>query len=268
MDHVTDKTDKTDKTGATARPGDPAPPPGTEADPVEAARRALATEGVYLLPAPDVRARLDARTADGRWAAFASHWDRLAPDPYAATHGTRRLRRYGQFAVTPATGTIRPLDHVPFVQPDRSNPLYVDVDRHFEPLSPEFTADPVLHALLRLLGRMATALDTVTEWKANVHPFRVLASADGDGRPTPEGRHRDGVTLVSSLAVARDNATGGESAVYTPDGDRLLAVTLTRPGTLLLGDDRATLHEVSPVRPLDPGRPAVRDVLVTTLVPA
>ncbi|KAB7833866.1 hypothetical protein FRZ00_32010 [Streptomyces mobaraensis] len=235
---------------------------------MEAARRALATEGVYLLTAPDVRARLDARAAGGRWAAFASHWDRLAPDPYAAARGGRRLRRCGQFAVTPATGAIRPLDHVPFVQPDRSNPLYVDVDRDFEPLTPDFVADPVLRALLRLLGRMATALDDRTEWKANVHPFRVLASADGDGQPTPEGRHRDGVTLVSSLAVARHNATGGESAVHTPDGDRLLAVTLTQPGTLLLGDDRATLHEVSPVRPLDPGRPAVRDVLVTTLVPA
>ncbi|MBZ4323782.1 2OG-Fe dioxygenase family protein [Streptomyces huiliensis] len=251
MDHATDET---------ARPGGPAP----AHDPVATARQALAAEGVHLLTAPDVRAHVDG----GRWPAFASHWDRLAADPYAAARGTRRLRRYGRFAVTPATGAVRPLDHTAFAQPDRSNPLYVDVDRHFEPLTPDFAADPVLHGLLRLLGRLATALDPTPEWTANVHPFRVLATADGDGQPTPEGRHRDGVTLVSSLAVARHNATGGESTVYTPDGDPLLAVTLTQPGTLLVGDDRATLHEVSPVRPLDPGRPAVRDVLVTTLVPA
>ncbi|WP_312018689.1 2OG-Fe dioxygenase family protein [Streptomyces sp. I05A-00742] len=261
MDRVSDDPVRQ---GSAATPASPAPK--TPTDPVLTARHALTTDGVCLLPAPEVRAYLEAReTDDGRWTAFASHWDHLAPDPYAAARGTRRLRRYGQFALAPATGGLRPLDHIPFVQPDDTNPLYVDVDRHFEPLTAEFAADPVLLGILRLLGRVATALDTATEWNAKVHPFRVLATADGEGQPTPEGRHRDGVTLVSSLAVARHNATGGESSVHTPDGSPLLSVTLTAPGSLLLGDDRTTLHEVSPVRPVDPARPAVRDVLVTTL---
>jgi hypothetical protein len=118
-----------------------------------------------------------------------------------------------------------------------------------------------------LLGRLATALDDVSEWSAKVHPFRVLASADGDGQPTPEGQHRDGVTLVTSLLVSRRNATGGESSVFDLDGHRLLTTTLSDPGTLLLGDDRRTLHGVSPIRPLDSAAPAQRDVLVITFSP-
>lgn len=57
---------------------------------------------------------------------------------------------------------------------------------------------------------------------------------------------------------------GGESSVFHADGRHLLSTALTEPGTLLLGDDRHTLHGVTPIRPVDPSRPARRDVLVVT----
>lgn len=201
------------------------------------------------------------------WGRFRSHWESLGTDRYAADRGTCRLRRYGQFSVTSTTQEVTPLPQASFVQPEDSNPLYVGVDRTFDPLTDCFVADPVFRALLPLLGRVATALDNTASWNAKVHPFRVVASAETAGLPTPEGLHRDGVTLVSSLLIGRDNAAGGESSVFGPDGRRLLTTTLTEPGTLLLGDDRHTLHSVSPVRPVDPGRPACRDVLVVTLTP-
>ena len=49
--------------------------------------------------------------------------------------------------------------HDSFVQPQDSNPLYVGTDRRFEPLTDTFASDPLLHAMLALLGRIATALD-------------------------------------------------------------------------------------------------------------
>ncbi|GAB7035269.1 2OG-Fe dioxygenase family protein [Streptomyces sp. NPDC021749] len=236
------------------------------ATPVATARASLATAGVHLLPATVTRSLL---AADAEaWARFAAHWEELSPDHYAAELGTCRLRRYGQFSLTPTTGELSHLPHLPFVQPDRTNPLYDGVDRHFEPLTEAFTTDPVLRAVLGLLGRLAGALDaTVTTWNAKVHPFRVVAAADGAGDPTPEGRHQDGVTLVSSLLVNRHNATGGRSTLYALDGRELLSVTLDEPAALLVSDDRSTLHGVSPIHPLNPVRAAHRDVLVTTLIP-
>lgn len=230
--------------------------------PVAAAREALVSAGAYVMSPAAVSECLG--TDEHGWACFATHWEDLAPDEYAAERGTRRLRRYGHFSLT-RTGELTPLPHVAFVQPERSNPLYVDVDRHFEPLTDAFVADPLLTPMLRMLGDVASCLEDPDEWSVKVHPFRVVASADSQGAPTPEGRHRDGVTLVTSLLIGRENATGGESSVYDPDGRELLTTTLSEPGTLLLGDDRATLHGVSPIRPLDAGRPAHRDVLVTTL---
>jgi hypothetical protein len=228
--------------------------------------RSLVSAGAFFMPAEGVSSALGAD--GGAWAGFAAHWEELSPDRYAAAAGTCRLRRYGRFAVVAGTGEVRALPHVPFLQPARTNPLYEEA-RHFDPLTGAFAADPLLRGFLGLLGGVAGVLDGGTRvWHAQVHPFRVEARPGGGGEPTPEGRHRDGVTLVSSLLVGRCNVAGGESSVCTPAGRRVLAVTLRERGSLLLGDDRRTLHAVSPIRPLDGVRPGRRDVLVVTLTPA
>jgi hypothetical protein len=203
--------------------------------------------------------------AAGGWERFAGHWEDLVPDPYAAANGSERLRRYGHFMLD-RHGAVTGTTHEAFVQPEDTNPLYVGVDRHFEPVTDAFATDPVLTALLQLLAGAAQCLSAADRWSAKIHPFRVIASADRAGDPTPEGRHRDGVTLVSTLLVDRRNATGGESTVSRPDGEPVLTTTLSEPGTLLLGDDRDTWHSVTPIAPADPAEgSAHRDVLVATL---
>jgi hypothetical protein len=237
----------------------------THTDPVELARQQLMSVGACLMAPVDLNTCLG--VDEDAWTRFSAYWDDLAPDPYAAELGTRRLRRYGHFRFTPADGVAKLLPHHAFVQPEDSNPLYVQTDRQFEPLTDAFVKDPLLQQILRMLGRVATALDDVAAWNVKVTPFRVLAAAYDKGQPTPEGLHRDGVTLVTSLLIRRRNAVGGESSVFDMDGNRLVATTLAEPGTLLLGDDRRTLHGVSPIRPIEPAEPAQRDVLVITFAP-
>ncbi len=238
---------------------------GPRVDPMEDARKALASAGAHVMPGAVTSSCLGVK--NGAWNRFRTHWNKLSTDSYAAERGMRRLRRYGQFSFTSATAQIRLLPQASFVQPEDSNPLYVGVERTFEPLTDSFIADPLFWAVLRMLKRVATALDDPAVWKVHVHPFRVVATAEADGLPTPEGRHRDGVTLVSSLLVGRQNAAGGESSVSDQDGRLVLTTTLSEPGALLLGDDRRTLHSVSPVHPVDRSRPAYRDVLVATFTP-
>jgi len=220
----------------------------------------LTSSGVFFLPAAELAGRLE---IDGHaWHRFRAHWDDLAPDNYAAELGVVRQRRYGQYSF--ADGAATPVPIGAFVQPERSNPLYIGTDRDFEPLTEKFMADPLLGELLTLLAGFADALDTVSSWTVKVHPFRVIAPADSHGKPTPEGLHRDGVTLVASLLIGRRNALGGESFVLDMNGHRLLTAMLAEPGALLMGDDRRTLHGVSPIYSLDGSAPAVRDVLVIT----
>ncbi|MEU9193132.1 2OG-Fe dioxygenase family protein [Streptomyces hundungensis] len=233
------------------------------ADPVlEGAWRAVVSQGSYLMT-PDRLSRC-LGVAGEAWGRFAAHWGDLVPDAYAAQQGTRRLRRYGHFCLT-RRGGITSMPHVAFVQPEDSNPLYVATDRHFEPLTEAFMAEPMLTSLIRMLGRVAARLEDADEWSVKVHPFRVVARAGQQGEPAPEGCHRDGVTLVTSLLINRENALGGTSTVYDTEGEELMSTTLSEPGSLLLSDDRSTLHGVSSIRPAVTDAPAVRDVLVTTL---
>lgn len=235
-----------------------------DADPVAAAARLVATKGAAVMSSLDVTRSLGAGREE--WIRFARHWQRLGPDPYAAELGVQRLRRYGQYSFR--DGVLRPVPRSTFVQPEDSNPLYIGKDRDFEPLTDVFARDPLLHKMIALLARVAAALDDVADWNVKVHPFRVRSLSEDGGHPTPEGVHRDGVTLVSSLLVGRRTAIGGESTVCDLDGRQLLATTLAEPGTLMLGDDRRTLHGVSPIRPIDGSGPAQRDVLVITFASA
>ena len=230
-----------------------------------AAAQQVATTGAAVLSSFEVTRSLGVGREE--WTRFARHWRHLAPDPYAAELGVQRLRRYGQYSFRDRV--LRPMPRSTFVQPEDSNPLYVGKDRDCEPLTDAFAADPLLHKLIELLARVAAGLDDVADWNVKVHPFRIRSVTDEGGHPTSEGLHRDGVTLVTSLLVGRRNAIGGESSVYDSDGRRLLLkTTLAEPGTLMLGDDRRTLHGVSPIRPIDGSGPAQRDVLVITFASA
>ncbi|WP_102419947.1 2OG-Fe dioxygenase family protein [Mycobacterium sp. 4858] len=235
-----------------------------DADPVAAATRLVATTGAAVMSAFDVTRSLGAGREE--WTRFARHWQQLGPDPYAAELGVQRLRRYGQYSFQ--DGLLRPMPRTTFAQPEDSNPLYIGRDRDFEPLTDAFARDRLLHKLIGLLARVAAVLDDVADWNVKVHPFRIRSSTDEGAQPTPEGMHRDGVTLVSSLLVGRRNAIGGESTVCDLDGRQLLATPLVEPGPLMLGDDRRTLHGVSPIRPIDGSGPAQRDVLVITFASA
>jgi hypothetical protein len=97
-----------------------------------------------------------------------------------------------------------------------------------------------------------------------VHQFRIEARRGAEGRPTPEGMHRDGVDYVLVLLVNRTNIASGMTSVHDLSGAELGHFTLTEPFDAALVDDQRVMHGVTPVEPLDPAEPGFRDVLVVT----
>jgi hypothetical protein len=93
------------------------------------------------------------------------------------------------------------------------------------------------------------------------HQFRI-DTADGIGRPTPEGAHRDGVDFVAVILIGRENIKGGETRVFEADGPKGQRFTMLEPWTMLLLDDAAVIHESTPIQPL--GEHGHRDTLVLT----
>jgi hypothetical protein len=97
-----------------------------------------------------------------------------------------------------------------------------------------------------------------------MHQFRIEARAGEAGRPTPEGAHRDGVDWVLVMLVARENVAAGVTDIFDPAGGALGSFTLLEPFDAVFIDDHRVFHGVTAIEPVDPTRPAFRDVLVTT----
>jgi hypothetical protein len=201
----------------------------------------------------------------GDWDAFAESWNRLPHDGYMADGGRYRRRRHATFAIT-RDGHLERRPHQPHYQSRDYNPLNGGVVRWFEPIEPAVGAGPTMSTVLRWCASTFGALapPEIASWHVEVHQFRIEA-VDGDsGRPTPEGRHQDGVDYVLVLMVRRHNIESGTTTLHTVDGRYLGSFTLQRPLDAVLIDDARVSHGVTPVRALDPAQPAYRDVLVVT----
>lgn len=194
---------------------------------------------------------------------FKQCWSTLERDNYMADGGTYRYRRYGQFTKLAAQREISMLPHEPYVQPAFINSLNGDIERHFAPLSDKFVTSVLLERLLLMLGDIYdAALNTSANWNIRLHPYRIVTNASQQGQPTPEGLHRDGVTFIASLMINRVNVMGGVTKIT--DASRCLREELMLDKTfdLVLANDKQTMHEVSPITPVDLEKCAYRDVLV------
>ena len=118
----------------------------------------------------------------------------------------------------------------------------------------------ILHTCRLLFDRLSGPRD----WHIELHQFRIEARRGAEGRPTPEGRHRDGVDHVLVLLVGRRSIQSGMTTIHDLDGRLLGSFTLTEPLDAALVDDQRVMHGVTPVEPVDPRQLGFRDVLVVT----
>jgi hypothetical protein len=225
-----------------------------------AAIKDLSESGAHLVRQQDFSSLTGASPSD--WARFAENWDDLKLDTFMADGGTYRYRRYSQFEIDVEAECLTRLPHGPYRQEAYVNNLNGGVDRLYEPLTDTFVNDPLLRDVLMKLAGIFSGVDRTTKWNVKVTPIRIIATRDQQGQPTPEGRHRDGATFITSLMIGRNNVTGGESSVYTDDDVLLVSTTLCEPGDILLGDDRRTLHGVTALRPDNSEEQGHRDVLI------
>jgi hypothetical protein len=227
--------------------------------------RRVGRDGFALVRAPEMRAVFEA-TGLADWAGFAQSWDDLGVDTYMADGGRYRRRRFAVFRATPEGIARKP--HQPHYQSRDYNPLNGDIERWFEPVKDTIAAHPALRAILGSCHQLFDGLTPVKKrphaWHVEIHQFRIEARAGVEGRPTPEGMHRDGVDWVLVLLVDRVNIESGETTIADLRRTPLGSFTLTDPLDAAVTDDNRVYHGVTPVTPLDPARSGHRDVLVVT----
>ncbi len=242
----------------------PHPPPDTTATDLTAITAAIRTTGFVFLPASMAALQFGGKAALADWPAFAASWGDLAVDTYMADGGRYRRRRHAVFSAD-HRGTIAREPHQPHYQGLEYNGLNGGIERWFEPVEAAIGTGASLH---RIMATCLTAFQSlapvVARWKIEVHQFRIDAVAGVEGKPTPEGMHRDGVDYVLVLMIRRTNITSGTTTLADAAKQPIGTFTLTEPLDAVLLDDQRVYHGVTPVAPVDPGAPAYRDVLVVT----
>ena len=127
--------------------------------------------------------------------------------------GTRRMcshrRRHAERRAAPGAHW-QPVDY---------NALHGGIERWFEPVTPEVSTDTTWRTFILRVGELcASTLSAPPDrWYIEAHQFRI-DTAEGIGRPTPEGAHRDGVDFVAVVLVNRRGVKGGESRVFDAHG--------------------------------------------------
>jgi len=232
----------------------PFDPPFT--DPAEAEAR-LREDG-YILLAPHEVARL-AGCSLSELDTLVPSWNRLAPDNYLKDGGHYRHRRHSCFVQE--GGALTQAPHRAHWQPVEYNALHGGMHRMFEPVEPGTAGQAAWRRVIVALGELCARARPQPRWFVEAHQFRI-DTAEGIGRPTPEGAHRDGVDFVAVLLVARHNIKGGETRLFEADGPNGKRFTMLEPWTLLLMDDSAVIHESTPIQPVGPD--GHRDTLVLT----
>jgi len=224
----------------------------------------LREAGFAFVHAAQMRAALEQAGSLADWAAFASSWDDLGLDTYMADGGRYRKRRFAVFCARTDDAAITRKPHQPHYQSRDYNTLNGGIERWFSPILPEIGESATLSTILHWCRLLFDSLSGPQNWHIELHQFRIEARRGAEGRPTPEGRHRDGVDHVLVLLVGRRNIQSGITTIHDPDGRTLGSFTLTEPLDSALVDDRRVMHGVTPVEPVDPRVPGSRDVLVVT----
>ena len=227
--------------------------------PNSVAQRALRQHGYLLLSPQQLEQALEVSTPE--LAKLAETWNLLPRDEYLRDGGRYRHRRHSCFTYEPATNEVALAPHRAHWQSTDYNALHGGMERWFEAMSSEIVDAPTFRGLLQKLGDLFAAQKPVARWYIEAHQFRI-DTADGIGRPTPEGAHRDGVDFVAVILVNRRNIRGGETRVFEAHGIAGVRFTMTEPWTALLLDDARVIHESTPIQ--SDGEGGVRDTLVLT----
>lgn len=201
---------------------------------------------------------------------FKLDWEQLETDPHMADGGSYRLRRYGLYELTGATGQLTHIPDASFYQSAATNPLNGGEHRRFAMMAAKTVDNAFLHELILFdLSQLTSNKYATSDWLIGVHQIRILATTGVPGNPTPEGIHRDDETYTSQHLIARNNIAGGINYFYG-DGpeptDRPQAVWKQQSYFDSYYFDRSLWHSVSPILSGKHDDGGYRDVLLIDFV--
>lgn len=228
--------------------------------------KALRSDGFARWTLKDWIAMLGSH-AFSQWRAFSASWDTLGPDIWMKDGGTYRRRRFATYAIEGTSVSRKP--HQAHFQSRHYNRVNGGIDRWFSPVDPVVGEYALISGLVSAGCMVARNLvgEQNDKWHAELHQIRIETTGGDAAFPTPEGLHRDGVTLVLMMLIAKLNMRGGVTSLIDGNTGEAHKFELSRPCEGLIFDDRRMRHMVSPITSISNQASAYRDVLILTFRP-
>ena len=197
------------------------------------------------------------------WLSLSIDYADLPPDEFLPDGGRYRFRRYGRFYFLPSTEELLRLPHQDYFQDTDINQVTGGIVRKFAPLRDTTFENPFLHDMIRFDFRHFPVSDEMKQapWEVQVHLIRVTATAGEEGRPTPEGIHKDGAEFVTVHLAELVNADGGEVSIYDNDKNLLTSFRLNQIMDFYVFNDDILWHKADPIKPKVEAHQAVRSIL-------
>ena len=89
------------------------------------------------------------------------------------------------------------------------------IQRNLAHLKGSTLTNPFLHALIKFNFRYFPLDSAMAEqsWHVDVHQIRIIATANEEGEPTPEGIHHDENDFICMHLANRQNIVGGATTI-------------------------------------------------------
>jgi len=200
--------------------------------------------------------------ASESWAEFKNSWNDLHIDEYMNDDGKYRQRRFCKAKYNAADNSLWLKEHDYYFQPTAVNPLNGGMKRWFSQVTGDTFYNVVFNKLLKTMGKELTSHTGQAVWDINVYQNRIIAEQGNEGKPSPEGIHKDGVKYSLLLLMNRENVSGGENTIYDLKQTPLFSHTLTTEGECILFADDPTFHYASEITQVNSSAPGYRDLLV------
>lgn len=150
-------------------------------------------------------------------------FEELVQDIQMGDGGRYRFRRYSRFKMTRkerGSLSLEDLRGNSIHQSLEDNPLNGGVTRTFEPLSQVLVESAFLRELIAQDAELVAALDpdfVSRPVAVGVHQVRIVAVGKAEGKPAPEGVHRDAERFTFQHFWARRSVEGGEFVAYNQE---------------------------------------------------
>jgi len=191
-------------------------------------------------------------------------WNTLLLDKYLRKIDGLRYRRFKRVLLNPKNMQIKTLSSPIFYQSKITNIKYGGINRKFGSINKRTLGNKFLKNLItfNFNNLPLTRKQLNYSWEIGIHLIRIIARAKNEGKPSPEGVHKDGHEFISIHLIKRDNARGGVTEIFDKDNNLVIQKLLKSQLDSVYINDKKMLHYVSAFSPINKKRSSIRDVLI------